>query len=80
MTFCVVPLYRVCIGEEQAKSFLGYYEVDGVKKPVSVETFELGEWDSWSEDDYAAAYRMMDTINHVIDTIMSSEQFSTETE
>ena len=76
----MVRLYRVCIGENQAESLLGYYEVDGVKKPVSVGSFDLVERDSWAEDDYAAAYRMMDTINHVIDTIMQSKQFSTEAE
>lgn len=76
----MVCLYRVCIGENQAESLLGYYEVDGVKKPVSVEAFELAERANWSDDDYAAAYRMMDTINHVIDTIMQSKQFSTEAE
>ena len=75
-----VSLYWICIGENQAQSFLGYYEVDGVKKPVSVESFDLVERDSWSEDDYAAAYRMMDTINHVIETIMQSKQFSTDAE
>jgi len=54
--------------------------VDGVKKPVSVESFDLGERETWSEDDYAAAYQMMDTINHVIETITQSKQFSTEAE
>ena len=76
----MVIMYRVCIGENQAQSLLGYYEVDGVKKPVSVESFGLAERESWSEDDYAAAYRMMDTINYVIETIMQSKQFSTEAE
>ena len=33
-----------------------------------------------SVDDKAAAYRMMDTINHMVDTIMQSKQFSTEAE
>ena len=75
-----MPLYRVCIGEEQAESFLGYYKMDGVKKPVSVESFDLNERDDWSEDDHAAAYRMMDTINHVIEVIMQSKQFSAEAE
>lgn len=76
----MVRLYRVCIGENQAESLLGYYEVDGVKKPVSVEAFELAERGDWYEDDYAAAYRMMDTINHVIDTIMQSKRFHAEAE
>ena len=76
----MVTMYRVCIGEKQATSLLGYYEVDGVKKPVSVETMPLVERESWTEDDYAAAYHMMDTINLLIDTIMSSKQFSTSAE
>ena len=75
-----VQLYRVCVGKKQAESFLGYFEIDGVKQPVSVEAFELAERANWSEDDYAAAYRMMDTINNVIEVIMSSKQFSAEAE
>lgn len=75
-----VPLYRVCIGEEQAKSFLGYYELDGTKMPVSVESYDLSGRDTWSENDYAAAYQMMDTINHVIETIMQSKDFTLEAE
>lgn len=74
----VVPLYRVCVGEKQAASALGYHEVNGVKQPVSIESFEFAEYPDWTEDDYAAAYRMMDTINAVIETIMQSKQFSAE--
>lgn len=72
----MVPLYRVCIGEEQAESFLGYFEIDGVQKPISVGSFDLLENPNWSTDDYSAAYRMMDTINDVIQQITSSEHFS----
>ncbi len=71
-----VRLYRVCIGEEQAASFLGYFDVDGAKKAVTVESYELAGYDDWSDDDYAAAYRMMDTINDVIGQIMSNKYFS----
>lgn len=76
----MVLLYRIIIGDEQTGSLLGYYKVDGMKKAVCVESFTLVERESWNEDDYAAAYRMMDTINHVIETIMSSKQFTTEAE
>ena len=76
----MVLLYRITIGDTQTGSFLGYFKVDGVKKAVSVESFDLVERDSWNEDNYAAAYRMMDTINDVIDTIMQSKNFSTEAE
>ena len=69
-------LYQVRIGENKAETELGLYEVDGVKKPISVGSFDLSEKTNWTEDDYSAAYRMMDTINHVIETIMNSPQFS----
>lgn len=75
-----VALYRISIGEEKAEVPLGYFKLDGVKKAVYVQSYELEERESWSEDDYAAAYRMMDTINDVIDAIMQSKQFSAELE
>lgn len=74
----MVLLYRITIGEEQTGSLLGYFEVDGVKKAVSVESFTLVERESWNEQDYATAYHMMETINQVIQTIMSGKKFSTE--
>lgn len=74
----MVLLYQFTVGEEQSGSLLGYFEVDGVKKAVCVESFALVERESWNEVDYATAYRMMETINDVINTIMSSKQFSTE--
>lgn len=36
----------------------------------------MGERNGLSEDDYTAVCGMMDTINHVIETIVQSEQFS----
>lgn len=75
-----VALYRISIGEEKEDVPLGYFKLDGVKKAVYVQSYELEERESWSEDDYATAYRMMDTINHVIETIMQSKQFSADAE
>lgn len=74
-----IALYQVRIGDNKAESELGLFEVDGIKKPISVGSFDLAEKPNWTEDDYSAAYRMMDTINHVIGTIMNSEQFSLPT-
>lgn len=71
----MVMLYRVWIGGEQTSSQLGYFEIDGVKKPISIESFALAERESWGEDDYATAYRMMDTINDVIEQITSSKNY-----
>ena len=74
----MVCLYRVYMSDEQSKSCLGYYVVDGVRKCVTVEAFDIAERESWSDDDYAAAYRMMDTINIVIQQIVSSEHYTEE--
>lgn len=40
----------------------------------------MGERNGLSEDDYTAVCGMMDTINHVIEIIMQSDQFSAEAE
>lgn len=71
----MVMLYRIRIGGEQIGSKLGYFEIDGVKKLISIESFTLAERESWGEDDYATAYRMMDTINDVIEQITSSKNY-----
>ena len=72
----MVLLYRICIGEQQTGSLIGYFEIDGQKKPVSAESYALTERESWNTDDYETAYRMMATINDVIQQIMSSKNYS----
>ena len=71
-----VQLYRVCIGGEQVGSLLGYFEIDGVKKPVFIESYPMAERESWNNDDYATANHMMATINDVIGQITSSKNYS----
>ncbi|MBP3646771.1 MAG: hypothetical protein J6K55_10150 [Clostridia bacterium] len=71
-----IALYTVRIGDETAQTVLGQYKLDGVDKPISVESYDLAENANWTEDDYSAAYRMMDTINELIQAITSSENFS----
>lgn len=71
-----VQLYRVRIGGEQIGSLLGYFELDGVKQPISIESFTLSDREGWTTDDYETAYRMMDTINDVIKQITSSKNYS----
>ena len=72
----MVLLYRITIADEPVGSLLGYFEIDGVMKPISIESYELAERDSWNDEDYAAANRMMDTINDVIRQVTSSEKYS----
>lgn len=70
-----VALYTVHLGEPEAQTVLGRYNANGTEQVVSVESFDLTQHDGWTEDDYSTAYRMMDTINLVIETIMAGEQF-----
>lgn len=72
-----VALYTLRIDEEAAGTALGYYPLDGVKKPVSVETYSLQAYD-WAEEDKTQAYQMMESINDVIQAMEASEQFSLE--
>lgn len=69
------PLYHVRIGGETLQTELGRYIMEGADHAVSVESFDLPQNPSWTEEDYSAAYRMMDTINDVIQAITSSESF-----
>lgn len=75
-----VELYVVRIGNTKAETQLGLFEINGEKKSVSIESYDLPEKSTWEAEDYSTAYRMMDTINDVIEVIMQSKQFSTEAE
>lgn len=70
-----ILLYSVYIGDEQAETFLGQYEIEGNLKTISIETYDLND-SEWSDDERAIAYQMMDTINDVIQVICTSEQFT----
>lgn len=75
-----VELYVVRIGTTMAETELGLFEINGEKKPISIGSYDLLEKSNWEEEDYSTAYRMMDTINDVINAIMQSKQFSVEAE
>jgi len=71
-----VALYTVRIGDVKAETELGLFTIDGEEKPISIGSFDLSEKPNWSSEDYSTAYRMMDTINDVIQQIISSESYS----
>lgn len=71
-----VQLYRIRIGGEQIGILMGYFEIDGVKQPIFVESVTLVQRENWTVDDYETAYRLMDTINDVITQITSSKNYS----
>lgn len=71
-----IALYQVDIGDIIGDSPLGLYKIENEDKTVSITCHDIFDRADWSEDDYAVAYRMMDTINNVIEKITSSEYFS----
>lgn len=75
-----VMLYSVRIGGDSLQTELGLFEVGGEKKTVSVESTTLSDQNNWTQKEYETVYRMMDTINDVINAIMSSKQFSATAE
>lgn len=72
-----IKLYTIYLGEAEADSLLGYYQVNGETKPVYVKSYDLAPDNSWTDEDLMTAYSMMESINDVIQTIMSHENFST---
>lgn len=71
-----IVLYQVTIGDEATGDQLGLYNIDGENKIVSIICHDVLDRPDWSNDDNAVAYHMMDTINRVIDQILSSESYS----
>lgn len=71
-------LYRVAVGDETLRTVLGTYPMDGEQKPVSVESCDLPVTDGWEPATVTELYKMMDSINDVIQTIMESEGFREE--
>lgn len=75
-----IELYTVSIGNEQDDSTIGYYVVNNEAKAISVMTNDISASEEITEDDKAACYILMDTINDVIQEIMSDSKFTLGTE
>lgn len=73
-----IELFRVAIGEPSLKSVLGVYKLDGASKPISVESCEVPDISGWPESEVSRLFAMMESINDVIEAIVSSEEFSAE--
>lgn len=73
-----IPLYRVSIGDTPLKTVLGNYTINGTAKPVSVEACDMPTMEGWPEREVTRLYDLMETINDVIQVIMSSEEYSAE--
>jgi hypothetical protein len=70
-----LKLYTIYLGETQTDTVLGGYMINGEVQSLCVESFELVMEDYWSEQECTSAYTMLDSINNVIQTIVSSENF-----
>lgn len=71
-----VNLYAITIGNAEAESQLGFYTIGNEKKPVMVQTYDMDPYLLWSEEEQTVIYRMMESVNTVIQTIMADENFS----
>lgn len=71
-----VDLYRITLGETEEGTVLGWYTVDGIQKPIMVQTHDLTVYERWPEESQSVIYRMMDSLNTVVQTIVADENFS----
>lgn len=71
-----IKLYSVCVGDIEVENPLGTMEIDGEVKMVSIRIDGLDQLNMMSEEDQSIAYSMMDTVNDVVQEIVSSEYFT----
>ena len=53
-----------------------YITVNGEQKPVVVGNHDLDAYEMWSEEEKLIIYNMMNSLNDVIQSIVSHENFS----
>ena len=71
-----IKLYSICIGDEGPGNPLGTMEIDGKSKTVFVKIEGLSQADMMSETERSIVYSMLDTVNDVVQQIVSSKHFS----
>ena len=71
-----ILLYSIGFGEMDADYSIGTFLVDGEERIINVRISELPVTDEWTDEEISTGYRMLETVNDVIDAIMSSENFS----
>jgi len=50
-----------------------------MQKPVAVETYSMEAYEIWPEEDLLVIYGMMDSVNSVIQAIVSDANFAEST-
>lgn len=71
-----IDLYQISLGEVEGESTLGWYTVDGVQKPIVVQTYSMEAYEVWPEEDRMVIYNMMSSINSVIQSIVADKNYS----
>ena len=71
-----IDLYYLGIGELEADTVLGYFDVNGRQKPVVVGSSNMDAYDNWSDEERLIIYNMMDSLNGVIEDIVTHKNFS----
>lgn len=69
-------LYAIQLGEPALQSGLGSYSVDGMDMVLSLETNEMVLEKVLEEEEQQILYEMMDSINPILDIIMSDKNFA----
>lgn len=75
-----IDLYTVCLGDTTAENPIGQFKVNGETKLVSVEVHDPNEAGALTEEEQAAAYVLLDTINDVLQVIREDKNFHDQLE
>lgn len=70
-----IALYTIVLGDTEDNTVLGTYALNGSKKYLKVESYPIEPLESWTDEETELAYTMMGTVNTVLQTIMSNENY-----
>lgn len=70
-----IRLFMIGLGNIEAETMLGMYTVDGIQKPIMVEVYSMEQYAMWPEEDQTIIYKMMESLNTIIQTIVTDKNF-----
>ena len=70
-----IRLFTIGLGNIEAETMLGMYTVDGIQKPIMVEAYSMEQYAMWPEEDQTIIYKMMESLNTIIQTIVTDKNF-----
>lgn len=75
-----IPLYTISLGDTTAETPIGQFQVNGETKLVSVEVHDPNEAGTLTEEEQAAVYVLLDTVNDVLHVIREDKNFHDQLE